>query len=118
MQLIQIQAFDAERGEAPLARVPQVLRATVRFPTSAWPGQPAFRGDADARAIARPRRERPGDQALVVAALVLVQAVRIGRVEELDAGVERRMEDGGRARVIAIGFRGEPHAPETGTEPH
>jgi hypothetical protein len=28
------------------------------------------------------------------------------------------MEDGGRARVIAIGFRGEPHAPETGTEPH
>ena len=86
MQLVQIDPLDAECGEAPLARVPKVFRATVRFPASAGPGQSAFRRDANARAVARPGRERARDQALVVAALVLVQAVCVGRIEKVDAG--------------------------------
>ena len=63
------------------------------IPASLGPRQAALGRDDDARAIAVPAGERAGDQPLVVAGARVVQAVRVGGVEERDAGIERRVQD-------------------------
>ena len=73
VQLVEVDALDAERAPAGLARGEQMARAAVGDPAPVRPRQPALGGDADARSIAAPRRERAGDQPLVVPALGLVQ---------------------------------------------
>src|SRR4029453_11921693 len=75
--------------------------------------------DRDARWFAAPRRERAGDETLVVAALALVPAVGIGCIEERHAGIEGGVQDGDGVLVIPIEFGRQAHAPQRdGTRPH
>ena len=110
MQLIERDAIDAERLAASFARRPQVLRASIRFPAAFGPSHAAFGGDGDPRSITRPGRQRARDQPLVVSDVAIVEAVRIGGVEQRDAGIERGVQDLDRAIVITIGIGRQPHA--------
>ena len=110
VKLIQMDPFDAEGAPAGLAGGEEVTRAAVRDPVSLRPGQAAFGGDQDARAIAAPCRERAGDEPFVVTGLVCIPAVRVGGVEEGDAGVERGVQHLDRARLVPIALGGKAHA--------
>jgi hypothetical protein len=87
-----------------------MTRAAVRDPVSLRAGQAAFRGDQDARAIAAPCRERAGDEPFVVTDIVCIAAVRVGGVEESDAGVKGGMQYLDRAGFVPIGRGGKAHA--------
>src|SRR5262245_34623606 len=89
--------------------------AAVGFPAAARPHKPALGGDADVRTVAGPRRQRAGDQALVVAALGLVPAVGIGSVEKTDASIKRCVKHRESACLVAIAISGQSHAAETGS---
>src|SRR5690606_24445949 len=52
------------------------------------------------------------DQALVVTGLGRVVRVGIRRIEQLDAGIEGRVQHGERAVVVPVLRRRQPHAPE------
>ena len=88
VELVEEQALHAEGAPAGLARRDQRSRATVGHPAAAGTGEAALRRDADPRAVAAPGGERARDQPLVVPDLGRVEAVRVGRVEKVDAGVE------------------------------
>jgi hypothetical protein len=112
VELVEVDALDPQRAQARLARAGQVPGPAVGDPAAVGAGQAALGRDPDARPVARPGRERPGDQPLVVARLALVERVRVGRVEERDPGVERRVERGQAARLVPAWIRGEAHAPD------
>jgi len=57
------------------------------------------------------RDQCPRDQSFVVAGVVVIEAVRVGRVEQGDAAVEGGVQEFDAARLVAIGFSGQPHAP-------
>ena len=90
VKLIQIDAVDAERAPARLARGDEVAGAAV--------GDPAPCGRVRPPLVATRMRERSPvqvgerarDQPLVVAGIVGIPAVGVGGVEEGDAGIEAR----------------------------
>ena len=110
MELVKVDAVNAERPAAGLARGRQVPRATVGGPPPFRPGQAAFRGD-DARASDRPPRcrVRARSAARCVRSRSLL-TVRVGGVEERDAGVERRVEHRDAPRPDSDRARGQAHA--------
>ena len=110
MELIEMDAVDAERAPAGLARGGEMARASVGDPGAVRTRQAAFGRHPDARAVAVPAAERASDQALVVTGLAGIPAVGVRGVEEIDAGIEGRVQHGQRARLVAIALRGEAHA--------
>ena len=117
MQLIELDAFNAERSPTGVARGCKVARAAIGHPVAAGPGQPSFRRHDDLGPIAAPRRECTGNQAFVVADVRSVNGVSVGRVEEAKAGVERGVDDAHRLVVVAIGLRRETHAADAAQPP-
>src|SRR5262245_7547451 len=88
-------------------------RASVSDPLASRPSPSALGGDDDARTIAVPAAQRVCNQALFVAGLPITEAVRVGRVEEGDTGVERRMEQLDRTRLVPIGLGRQTHATDS-----
>ena len=112
VKLIQMNALHAERTQACFARGTQMASLSVRHPLAIRSSQAAFRRNDDARAVTAPACQRPRDEPLVVADVVIVQAIGVGGVEERDAAVECGVQELDRARLVAIGLSGQPHAPE------
>ena len=112
VELVQVDAVDAEGLAAGVASGTQGFRTRLVHPFPARPSQPAFRRDFDRRPVARPGLEGLGDQPFVVTEIALVVAVRVGGIEQRRARVERRVDDGDAARVIAVQGGRQAHAPE------
>ena len=111
VELVEVDALDAEGAPARLAGGGQVARAAVRHPAAARAGSsPPLVATRTARRVAAPGRERARDQPLVVAGVARVQAVGVGGVEQGDAGVEGRVQRRERAGVVAVRLGREPHA--------
>jgi hypothetical protein len=58
-------------------------------------------GYGDDAGVAAPGLQRLRDESLVVSRVAVIEAIRIGGVEQGDAGVERRMDDGNCAHRVA-----------------
>src|SRR5438034_7391851 len=101
--LVESDSIDAQRAQARFAGGAQVNAAAVGDPAPSGPGQAALGGDDDPRSIAAPRGERARDQALVVAGLLVVPAIRVGGVDKRDAGIERRVQHRDTAIPAAVG---------------
>ena len=110
VELVEVDALDAERSPARLAGLDQMARPSVRLPRAVRPCESALGGHTNARPVPVPRVECPGDETLVVSGLSLVQAVGVSSVEERHAGVQGRVQDGDAATLVAIGVRGQTHA--------
>jgi hypothetical protein len=110
VELVDVDPRDAEGAQAGLAGRRQVAGTAVGDPPAGRPGQPALGGDADSRGVAAPGRERATDQPLVVANLRGVPTVGVGSVQERDARVERRLEDGQGPLLVALGLGRKAHA--------
>ena len=57
-----------------------------------------------------PRRQGTRDHPFIVTTLIIVPAVGVGRIQQRDAGIQRRMEDRNRGGLVAIPLSREPHA--------
>ncbi len=110
VQLVQVDALDAERPPARLAGCDEVSRPPVGCPPAVGPRESTFGGDSNARAIAGPGRDGASDQPLVVPDVVRIEAVGVGRVEEREAGIERRVQNAHRPRIIALAVGRQAHA--------
>ncbi len=93
MELVEGDLLDAERLERSVAGLAQLLRARVSIPAPGGPDQAALGRDQDAFPLAAPLAQRPRDQPLVVADVILVQAVDIGGIDQGLAGIEGRVND-------------------------
>ena len=113
VQLIQMDALDAERAPAVFASPRRCLARPSASQRPSGRVSPPLVATCTPRSIAAPRRERPGDEPFVVTALGVVPAVRVGGVEKGHAGVECRVQHGETRRVVAIGLGREAHAPKT-----
>src|SRR4029453_2271607 len=87
VELIEVYCVDAECPTTRLACCAECLCLCVGDPLSAGPEQATLRGDFDFGSVTCPRPKRLGDQALVVAGLRVVVAVRIGGGGQGRAGV-------------------------------
>src|SRR6185436_16714616 len=117
MQLIEVNALYTERAKAGFARSAQMASLPVWHPLAIRSTQAAFRRDNDARAVTSPACQRTRDEPLVVADVVIVQAIDVRGVEEGDAAVECRVQEFDRACLIAILFGRQPHTPEPDWSP-
>ena len=70
VQLIEVDAIDAERPPARLAGGDEMARTAIGDPASLRTSQAALGGDDDARAVAVPAGERARNQPLVVSGVV------------------------------------------------
>src|SRR5205809_967067 len=75
VQLIQTDPLDAKGAAAVFARRRQVFGPAVGLPAAVRTDDSSLGRDRDARSIALPGGESPADEALVVAAFGVVQAV-------------------------------------------
>jgi hypothetical protein len=112
VQLVEIDAVDAERHATPAARLDEMFRAAIRFPSAVRPPEAALGRNPDERSIAGPRRQGLRNQAFVVAALTIIPGVGIGRIEKRDARIEGGMQNADRDRLVTIALRRQPHASE------
>ena len=105
VELVEVDAVGLQGAQRRLARRAQVLRAPVGRPVLlAVARQAALGGDDDVVAAAL---EGLGDQALAVADVAVVARVRVGGVDEADAGVERGVD--GADRALLVGTPVERH---------
>ena len=109
VELIEVDALDAERAPARLTGGGQVTGASVGNPAPARPREATLGRHAHPRGVAAPGRERTCDQALVVPDLARVPAVGIRGVDQGDAGVEGGVQRGQRARLVTVGRGGQAH---------
>ena len=110
VELVEIDRVDAEGAATALARRGQVLGPAVGLPAAVRPREAALGGHGEARAIAGPAADRPREQPLVVAEVVVGPAVGVGGVEEGDAGVERGVQHRYGSLVVAIRVGRQAHA--------
>ena len=110
VQLIELDALDAERLAACPAGVGEVARAAVRNPQAARTRHAALGRHDDGPAVAGPRAQRLSNQPLVVPHLGRVAGVRVGRVEQTDSSIERGMDHRDGSPVVAIGRGRQAHA--------
>ena len=110
MELIELDALDAESPAARFASGNERSCASVFDPVTLRSGQTAFRRDDDARAISGPGVEGGRDEPLVVAGLRGVPAVGVRRVEERNACIERGVQDRDAVGSIPVALGGKPHA--------
>ena len=103
VELVEVDHVGLERAQRRLARGADVLRPAVERPrAAARAGVAALGGDEHAVAAAA---QRLGDQPLVVADLVPSQAVRVGGVDQVHAGVERRVDRADRPVLVGAAAR-------------
>jgi molybdate transport system substrate-binding protein len=101
-----------ERGEAPVAGAAQVLRPAVSPPSLPRPNQAALRRHDDPVAVIR-LGQRLGHEPLVVADLVLTEAVDVRRVDEGDTQLDGPPDDGLRRAPLRPGARRQGHGAES-----
>ena len=101
---------DIERAAAAFACCGEVSGSPVWLPAAAGPGQPSLGRNGQPRAIAWPAGEGARDKALVVADIGFAEAIRVRRIEQRDAALERGAQHTHRAVVISIGLGREAHA--------
>src|SRR5215471_15610517 len=102
MKLIQVDALYTERTTARFAPRDKVPRAAVSHPVSLRTCQPTLAGDDNTGAVSIPCGKRLRNQPLVMTDLALMPAVHIGGIEQRHTGVERRLQHGNCARLVAI----------------
>src|SRR5262245_28383698 len=102
MQLVEIDALDAQRCQTRFTRRSQVTSSSVWHPLSIRARQSTFGCNHDAGTISAPGSQSTGDEAFVVADVRVVQAIRVRRVEQGDATVERRVQHVDAARLVAL----------------
>jgi hypothetical protein len=68
--------------------------------------------DGDFRSLATPRRERVGNQQLVVSRLTGVLTIRIGGIDQPHAGIERSVDGSDASGSRGAPTFGEVHRPE------
>src|SRR5688500_8360638 len=110
VELVQGDCLDVQRLQGTLACGSKVLRSPVRFPATARPSEPAFRCDEYRRAIPTPRRHGLSDQPFVVPYVVITQAIHVGRVDQRNTRVERRVDDALRLRFVRTSRDRQMHA--------
>ena len=100
----------AERRHALLAALAQPLRAAVDLPASFGPREPALRRDDDVGSADVAQRFR--DEPLVVAEVVLVEAVAARGVDVVAAAGDERLDDGERRALVGPALDRQRHASE------
>ena len=110
VELVEIDRVDAEGAATALARLGEVFGPAIGLPSAVRPRDAALGRDGETRAIAGPAPDRPRQQPLVVAEVLVRPAIRVGRVEEGDAGVQRRMQHRHGSLVVASRVGREAHA--------
>ena len=92
MELVEGDDFRAQGREALLARRAQPFGAPVHGPLPARPAQPALGGDEH---LVAPPEARQGVvyQALVMADVAIVEAIDVGGVDEIPAGIDEGLDD-------------------------
>ena len=108
VKLVEPNLFDCERSQTLLARFAYVLGRSIARPRTARATQSRFRADVNIIAIANDR----GDEALVVADVVVVEAVDVGGVDEVHAGVDHRLNDAPSLLFRRTPLNGERHSAE------
>ena len=111
--LVEVDAVGAERLQARLARLTDVLGAAVDLPCAAGADVAGLGGDDDVVVAAV---QRLGDQPLVVADLALVAGVGVGGVDQVDAGVERGVDRADRLLLGRPAGEGHRHRAESDGE--
>ena len=102
VELVDVDPVEAEATQATLARPAQMLRPTIRMPAAVTrPGQPALRRDHHALGIGM---QRLGDQPLAH-----LRTVRLRRVDEVDAQLDRPSQYGIRGLPVR-GLSEDPRA--------
>jgi hypothetical protein len=114
VELVEADGVDAEPLERALDGLAQVGGGAVDGPRAVTGTQVAALGrDQHAGGVAAPARQRLGDQRLVVADLVGVQVVGVGRIDQGHAGVERGVDRPDRAVGVGPSLDGHRHAAES-----
>ena len=113
VELVEADGVDAEPLERRLDGLLEVRRVAVDGPRAvAGPPVSALGGDQHAGGVAAPGGQRLRDQRLVVADLVGVDVVGVGRVDQGDAGVERGDDGVDRAAAVGPALDRHRHAAE------
>ena len=86
--------------------------SAVGDPAPPRASQPRLGGHQDRVPVAAPALQRLGDQPLVVAPVGLVDAVRVGGVDQPHACLQRGGEHGERVVAVWAARRGQAHRPE------
>src|SRR6185503_11449565 len=113
VQLVEIDALDAERLQAAFARFAQMTGSAIGHPLAVRSGKSSLRSDDEARTVAAPGRKGARDEPLVMADLRIVQAVRISRVEKRHTDIQRGMKYLDATQVITVALRGQPHTADS-----
>ena len=111
--LVEVDAVGAERLQRRLAGRADVLGAAVELPGAARAGVTGLGGDDHVVVAAL---QGLGDQALVVADVVLVDGVGVGGVDQVDAGVERGVDGADRLLLGRSALEGHRHRAEADRE--
>ena len=105
--IVEVDGLHAEPAQARVARARHVLGAAVHARTAV--GVPHLTELGGEHRLPSPALDRPADEVFVVA-----PAVQIGGVEEVDAEVERPVNDPDRHRVVTLAVdAGHGHTAET-----
>jgi len=107
--LVEVDRLHPQRAQAGLAGAPQVVGPAVDIPVAMRPDVAALGRDQHLVRRGAVIPQRAGDQSLVVARVGLIQAVRVGRVDQGHPASEDRRE--GRQGLILRGppLHGEVH---------
>jgi hypothetical protein len=114
VQLVQADRLAAQALQRSLRRRLEMLGSAIEGPASVTGAEVSALGcDQHIRGVATPRRDRSGDQGLVVADLVCVDVIGIRRIEKSHTLIERSMNGSYRAGLIRAAFDRHGHAAQT-----
>ena len=113
MQLVEIERLDPQRLQACHAGLTDVPRRPVGLPLALRADQPRLGRDDNPAAISRVAIECLADETLVVTRLLLVEAVRVRRVDQRDALIPRGVQDANRVRRVGASLRRQAHRAQT-----
>ena len=113
MVLVEVDHVGLERRQRRLARGADVLGAPVELPRLPRARVAALGGDEHAVAAAA---QRLGDQPLVVADVAIVARVRVRGVDQVHAGVQRRVDRADRPVLVGPALERERHPAESDRE--
>ena len=112
MELIEVDALDTERLPGSVAGAPQMCRAGVALPRTTGADESSLGGDDHLLRSAAPSPERAGDEPFVMPDLPVVKAIRVGGVDEGDAGIEGGVENQAGGGLVGAALDRQGHAAE------
>ena len=108
MKLIQVDPVDLQGLQRPLAGGADVNRRGIPDPGVAGSPQADLGSNAD-RVPVRAAHENPGQKPFVVAEVIVIEAIHIGRVDEGDADVEDLLDDARGGALVRPSRHRETH---------